>query len=426
MRRMKAVVKREYLTRVRKRTFIISTLAMPLIILAVTGLPILLMSLKSEKPKEISIIDQTDKLFPGLKAALKDTTKGGLSLYRLSQVAVPLGELSTVRRKLTEEVNKGKLDGYLVVPSDVFGKNQVQFYARNVSNFRVNDDLERAVSQTVSHFRLSNSGLDPEKVKKLVKGVELQTFKVTAGGNEEEDSGATFMITYILVFFLYMSLLIYGMMVMRGVIEEKSSRVVEMIVSAIKPFQLMAGKVLGVGGVGLTQFLIWSLLVGGFSLYGRNLVSSFAGRLGPLSIPGIPISLLLYFILYFLLGYFLYATIYAGVGAMVNSEEEAQHLQMPLTMLLVIPFMLMFYVIGNPNSGLAVLLSFIPLFTPIIMFTRIAVQTPPLWQIGLSLVLLGLAIWVMVWIVSKIYRVGILMYGKRPSLPELVKWFRYG
>ncbi len=426
MRKVGAVIKREYLTRVRTKGFIIGTLAMPIVIGILTVAPALLMTLKSEKPKKIFIIDQTDRIFPGLKAALKDTTKGGISLYKLSKVETSPEELPEVRKELTEKVDEGEIDGYLVIPKDIFERNQAQFYARNVSNFRVNENLEGAVSKAVSHFRLSNSGLDPERVRKLAKGVNLRTFKVTGRGKEEEDTGATFMITYILVFFLYISLIIYGVMVMRGVIEEKSSRMVEVIVSAVKPFQLMAGKILGVGGVGLTQFLIWSLIVGGLSLYGRSLVSSLAGEMGPLSLPGIPISLLFFFVLFFLLGYFLYATLYAGVGAMVSSDEDAQHLQMPLVALLIIPFMLMFYVIGNPNSGLAVLFSLIPFFAPIIMFTRIAVQTPPLWQILLSLVLLGSSIVAMVWVVSRIYRVGILMYGKRPSLPELVKWFRYG
>lgn len=426
MGKIRAVMKREYLTRVRTKGFIIGTLAMPLAIGIITVAPILLMHLKSEKPKSISVVDQTGRLFPGLEATLKDTTEGGIKLYRLSKVEISPGGLPKVRRELSEKVDKEEIDGYLVIPDDVFEKNQAQFYAQNVSNFRVNEDLQGAVSKAVSHFRLSNSGLDPERVKKLVKGVSLRTFKVTGRGKEEEDTGTTFMITYIMVFFLYISLILYGAMVMRGVIEEKSSRVVEVIVSAIKPFHLMAGKVLGVGGVGLTQFLIWSLLVGGGSLYGRNLVSSFTVGGDSISLPGMPLSLLFFFVLFFLLGYFLYATLYAGVGAMVNSDEEAQHLQLPLVALLIIPFMLMFHVIGNPNSGIAVLLSFIPFFTPIIMFMRIAVQTPPLWQILLSLILLGLSIGAMVWVVGKIYRVGILMYGKRPNLPELVKWFRYG
>lgn len=425
MGKIRTVVKREYLTRVRTKGFIIGTLAMPIVIGILTVAPALLMTLKNEKPKKIFIIDQTDRIFPGLKAALKDTTKGGISLYKLSKVETSPEELPEVRKELTEKVDEGEIDGYLVIPKDIFERNQAQFYARNVSNFRVNENLEGAVSKAVSHFRLSNSGLDPERVRKLVKGVNLRTFKVTGRGKEEEDTGATFMITYILVFFLYISLIIYGVMVMRGVIEEKSSRMVEVIVSAVKPFHLMAGKILGVGGVGLTQFLIWSLIVGGISLYGKSLVSSPAGEMGPLSLPGIPISLLFFFVLFFLLGYFLYATLYAGVGAMVSSDEDAQHLQMPLVALLIIPFMLMFYVIGNPNSGLAVLFSLIPFFAPIIMFTRIVVQTPPLWQILLSLVLLGSSIVAMVWVVSRIYRVGILMYGKRPNLPELVKWFRY-
>ena len=426
MGKIRAVMKREYLTRVRTKGFIIGTLAMPLAIGIITVAPILLMHLKSEKPKSISVVDQTGRLFPGLESTLKDTTEGGIKLYRLSKVEISPGGLPKVRRELSEKVDKEEIDGYLVIPDDVFEKNQAQFYAQNVSNFRVNEDLQGAVSKAVSHFRLSNSGLDPERVKKLVKGVSLRTFKVTGRGKEEEDTGTTFMITYIMVFFLYISLILYGAMVMRGVIEEKSSRVVEVIVSAIKPFHLMAGKVLGVGGVGLTQFLIWSLLVGGGSLYGRNLVSSFTVGGDSISLPGMPLSLLFFFVLFFLLGYFLYATLYAGVGAMVNSDEEAQHLQLPLVALLIIPFMLMFHVIGNPNSGIAVLLSFIPFFTPIIMFMRIAVQTPPIWQILLSLILLGLSIGAMVWVVGKIYRVGILMYGKRPNLPELVKWFRYG
>lgn len=426
MGKIRAVMKREYLTRVRTKGFIIGTLAMPLAIGIITVAPILLMHLKSEKPKSISVVDQTGRLFPGLEATLKDTTEGGIKLYRLSKVEIYPGGLPKVRRELSEKVDKEEIDGYLVIPDDVFERNQAEFYAQNVSNFRVNEDLQGAVSKAVSHFRLSNSGLDPERVKKLVKGVSLRTFKVTGRGKEEEDTGTTFMITYIMVFFLYISLILYGAMVMRGVIEEKSSRVVEVIVSAIKPFHLMAGKVLGVGGVGLTQFLIWSLLVGGGSLYGRNLVSSFTVGGDSITLPGMPLSLLFFFVLFFLLGYFLYATLYAGVGAMVNSDEEAQHLQLPLVALLIIPFMLMFHVIGNPNSGIAVLLSFIPFFTPIIMFMRIAVQTPPLWQVLLSLILLGLSIGAMVWVVGKIYRVGILMYGKRPNLPELVKWFRYG
>ncbi len=426
MRKIRAVMKREYLTRVRTKGFIIGTLAMPVVIGIFTVAPALLMFLKSEKPQRISVIDQTHQLFPSLKSTLEDTSKGGAGIYRLSEVDVAAGGLERTREMLSERVDIGEIDGYLVVPADVFEKNTVHFYAQNVSNFRVNEVLEGAVSKIVSHYRLSNSGLDPDRVKKLVKGISLRTYKVTGRGKEEEDIGATFAITYVLVFFLYISLIMYGVMVMRGVIEEKSSRVVEAIVSAIKPFHLMAGKVLGIGGVGLTQFLIWSLIAGGISIYGRSLISSWVGGTGSFTLPSISLSLLCFFVLFFLLGYFLFATLYAGVGAMVNSEQEAQHLQLPVMSFLIVPFMFMFYVIGNPDSTLAVLLSLIPLFTPILMFTRIAVLTPPPWQILLSLVLLALTIGAMVWVVGKIYRVGILMYGKRPSLPELVKWFRYG
>jgi ABC-2 type transport system permease protein len=223
-----------------------------------------------------------------------------------------------------------------------------------------------------------------------------------------------------MLFFIYISVLMYGLFVMRGVIEEKQSRIVEVLVSSVKPTQMMLGKVIGIGAVGLTQFGVWTLSVLLLTTFG---VSAFSSR--GVTMPNIPISLLVYFVVYFLLGYFLYATLYAMVGSTVSSEEDAQQAQIPVTMLLVVPMLIFNMIIANPTSGASIGLSMVPFFAPTLMMMRIAVVNPPLWQILLSMGIMVATILGCVWISARIYRVGILMYGKRPSIAELGRWLRY-
>jgi ABC-2 type transport system permease protein len=223
-------------------------------------------------------------------------------------------------------------------------------------------------------------------------------------------------------------MLIYGAIVMRSVIEEKVSRVIESVISSLKPFQLMAGKIFGVGAVGLTQFLIWALAMGLLSLYGLQLAAMFADnpeKLQDVALPSISLTTLGFFVLFFVLGYFLYSTLYAGIGATVNSEQEAQQFLIPVSLFIVVPIMMMTYIITNPSSQTSVIMSLIPFFAPIIMLARIVVETPPFWQIALCILLMVAAILGMIWVVGRIYRVGVLMYGKRPTLPEIIKWIRY-
>jgi ABC-2 type transport system permease protein len=224
-----------------------------------------------------------------------------------------------------------------------------------------------------------------------------------------------------------MAMLVYGQMVMRSVIEEKSSRVIEAVISSVKPFHLMAGKIFGIGGLGLVQYSLWALVVGLLSRYGVKMMGLSSSKLANASfaMPSLAPETLVFFIVFFVLGYLLFATMYAALGAMVNSDQEAQQLVFPLVMLVIIPFLCTFYIIGNPNSQLSVILSLIPFFAPITMFARIAAQTPPAWQIALCLVLLVATTVGMIWIVGRIYRVGVLMYGKRPNLPEVIKWIKY-
>ncbi|HEX9972523.1 MAG TPA: ABC transporter permease [bacterium] len=227
------------------------------------------------------------------------------------------------------------------------------------------------------------------------------------------------------VMFLYMALIMYGAFVMRSVYEEKLARVVEVVISSCKPFQLMAGKVLGVGAVGLTQYLIWALVAGLLTVYSGAIMQMFSASANGFSIPTIPISVLIYFVVFFILGYLLFATLYAALGAIVNSDQDAQQLQYPVIMIIVVAFFLAFSIIKNPDSNMSKIVSLIPFFSPITMFTRIAVQMPPFLEILLSIVLLIVTTLCLIWLAGKIFRVGILMYGKRPTLPELLNWIKY-
>jgi ABC-2 type transport system permease protein len=254
-----------------------------------------------------------------------------------------------------------------------------------------------------------------------MKPVDLKMFKIGASGESKEGGvRQDFMIAFALLFFLYMSVLFYGIFVMRGVIEEKQSRIIEIVISSVRPTQMMLGKVIGIGLVGLTQIGIWAISAGLLSLFGATMFASQGA-----TVPNIPMSLLVYFVLYFVLGFFLYATLYAMVGSIVSSEDDAQQAQFPVTMLLVVPMMIFGLVMSNPNSTSSIILSMVPFFAPTLMMMRIAVINPPVWQVILSMVIMVGTIFGLLWVAARVYRVGILMYGKRPSIVELGRWLRY-
>jgi ABC-2 type transport system permease protein len=219
---------------------------------------------------------------------------------------------------------------------------------------------------------------------------------------------------------IYVTVLMYGIYVMRGVLEEKSSHVVEVIISTVKPFELMLGKILGIGAVGLTQFLIWATLMAAVSAPG--MVSAMG--MGDIGLPTIPIQLLVFFVVFFVLGFLLYGTLYAGIGAAFDTEQEAQNFQGLVTMLLIVPMMLMIQIINQPDGTLSVVLSMFPFFTPMLMFLRMTLVPVPAWQVAASVVLMLGAILASTWIVAKIYRVGILMHGSKPKLKDLMRWVR--
>jgi ABC-2 type transport system permease protein len=416
VRRLWAIVRREYVERVRSKAFVIGTFVGPLIMSGFMVVPGLLMQRQSGKPLRIAVVDASGSLGEAMKAALSRHKEGESGRFLV--VDAGPGLAAEARERLRERVLDGSLDGYLYLPADIAHSASAEYSGKNVSNLVDLGTLDHIVRETVVHERLAGAGFGAGRIEALLKPIDLKRTRISATG-DREDRGASFVLSLIFMSVMYMSLMVWGAAVMNGVIEEKTSRVVEVVMSSVSPNRLFGGKLLGVGAAGLTQFLVWAVVA--------SVISFFGGRLAAASgmpMPEIPLHVLLFFVVYFLLGYFLYASLFACVGASVSSHQEAQSLVFPVMIPIISGFMLSFAVLGSPDSALSTTLSLIPFWTPLLMFLRISALTPPTWQIVLSIVLTGATIIAMNWAASRIYRVGILMYGKRPTFPEILKWVR--
>lgn len=424
MRKILSVIKREYIQIVRTKGFIIGTILGPVLMAAFIVVPILVQFVSVDQQERIGVVDLTEEIYPELDNKLDQKLKDGSRRYLLEEYQ-PETNVEDQLEELNRKVLDKQLTAYIFIPEDISEGGEAEYVSEHVSDFDKQGNINRALSSIVIEKRLSGEGLDPEKIGQYMRPVSLTTKKVTKRG-VEKDTGGTFIISWFLVFILYMTVIFYGQIILRGVIEEKSSRVVEIVLSSLRPFQLMAGKILGIAAVGFTQYAIWGLFGIAATRYSKSIIARFFPAASAFDMPTIPSYIFIYFVVFFILGYFLYGTIYAGIGSMVNNEKEAQQLVMPVTMFLVVPILLMMFVIRSPNSSLSVTLSLIPFFAPILMLLRICVLLPPFTQIAVSILLLILTTILMIWISAKIYRVGILMYGKRPSFGEIIKWMRYG
>ena len=416
------IIKREFLTRVKTKGFIIGTFAAPLLMISVIILPAMLMQMSPEAETLITVADFTGRLAPALKADVEENKKGGRdrARYQITEVKADPASIDSLKLRMNSEVLRGKDNVFLILPADIFQSNQFELYAQNIGNFQLNATLNSMVSSVVSKVRLADSGLDSELIKKLSQRVTAKTFKVAESGVKEESGELAFALSYILVFILYMVLIFYGVFVMRGVIEDKSSRVIEILLSSAKPYQIMAGKVLGIGAAGLVQITVWGLCM--FLLSALGALLAVTARI---PLPSVSIWTIVAFIGFFLIGYVLYASLYAALGSMGNSESEMQSLQWPAIAPLIFSIVVTMAIVKDPNGTMAVVLSMIPFFSPMLMFLRISLHAVPLYQVILCLGLCFLTIGFMIWFAGRIFRIGILMYGKRPTLPEALKWIRY-
>ncbi|HEX8722494.1 MAG TPA: ABC transporter permease [Pyrinomonadaceae bacterium] len=447
MRKFLAVVRREYVQRVRSRMFLVVTLGGPVMFALFTVVPVLLAGIKAGGPTRVAVLDETGRLFErvrdsvdarrgdgdeeeedrpdeaeaarrsteqGARARLEQASKAAAQGYVFERVETEGRAAEELRAGLDERVRRDELDAYVVLPRDLLERGEAEYHARNLGDVFTRGQVRDAVVRAVRDARLDARGVSADVMRAVNRPVRL---RATGAGGGEEDKGQGFFLVFGAGFVIYLTILLYGQTILGAVIEEKETRIAEILFSSIRPFALMSGKLIGVSLVALTQFAIWAAAVLGLGAY-------FAASGVAVSFPRVPAGVLAYVALFFLLGYFIYATIYALVGSMVTTAQEGGQLSMPIILLLVAGFYMAFPVIRSPNSPFAFWVSLVPFFAPITMLTRIVSQQPPFWQIALSLGIGFATVALLLWLASRVYRVGMLMYGKRATIPEVLRWVR--
>jgi ABC-2 type transport system permease protein len=422
MRKIWLIVKREYITRVRTKAFILGTLALPLVSSAVLVISIFLSGGSSGYSHKIVILDEAGGIGGAVQKALartNSTAQPGINVVQVVEHPSP-----QLEAYFNSRVRDDEIDGILVLPQGLMkGTASAQFHAKGMHAAALLASLEQAVNGAIIERRLTAEGKRVGAMKDVFELAQVQLVN-SSSQREEDPSETNFAIAIIAGMVLYMTLIVYGMSTMHSVMEEKSTRMIEILVSSIRPFDLLAGKILSVGAVALTQYLVWAVTVGVLFASAASVTALVRPGAATPSISLSP-SLLIYLVVFFLAGYFLYSALYAAAGAIVSNDEEARQAQMPLTLMILCSFLLFNVILNNPNSTLSVILSMTPFLSPILMTLRVAMQTPPLWQIVLALAFSIATTIYTIRISAKIYRVGILMYGKRPSIKELRRWLKY-
>ena len=420
------IIQREYMERIRSKAFIVMTLLMPVFMASTILIPAMLSNMKSGVTRRIVLVASNVEIAEAIKRQLTsppETTNASEKSAKTSEAPRFAVDVSTdtsdaERNKLRRAISDGKIDGFLWLTDNDLANRKVVFSAKDVTDFGESIELRNAIQSAIVKRQLGQKGMSDTEVESVLKPIDLDSIRIEKG--KEGASGvAVFLVSFTMVMLLYVNVLVYGFAVMRSIIEEKSSRILEVLLSSVTAKQLLAGKIIGVGAVGLTQVAIWLIIAGAFSIVG---LTSSGSMLANIHIPAIGVVA---FGVYFVLGYFMYSTMYAALGSMVNSDQEAQQVQWPAMLPILFAIIMATPVLQHPNSQLAFWTSLFPFFTPILMFVRVMAETPPMWQILLSIALMLLTTWGLLGLSSRIYRVGILMYGKRPTLPELRKWLRY-
>jgi len=406
------VAKWEFMEKVKSKAFIISLVILPVIMILFGVLPGILASRPDTTSTIIGIIDESQGIISPLAKRLNEKYK--LPDGSPNYVIKDLGGQGDVEKKKVEAnlmVTTGDLSGYFYFPKVIFDSGKVEYRAENVGNLRIQERFSRTIEEVIIESRIVKQGLDLSLIKKIIADVDVKSIKISEKG-EEKESGflETFFSGYIVIMMLLFLVMTSGQLLIRSVVEEKSNRVIEVLLSSCSARDLMAGKILGLSGLGILQMLIWGMI--GFAVTlktGSNLFTSG--------------SLMLSFI-YFVLGYIFYSAIFVAAGSPVTTEQEAQQITTYVSLLLVFPMVIAIPVMQNANSVWIKVLSFVPLLTPTLMVLRIPIQMPAAWEILGTIALLLVSSVFMMWVAGKIFRVAILSYGKRPTLAELFRWIR--
>ncbi len=427
------IIRREYMERVTKKSFIITTILMPILMLALMVTPVLVAELGGTDQRHLTVIDQSGRILPQLQTTEEytiDTLAAGADWHAL----------------LEDE----KTDAVLIIPRDVVERaTPLQLFTSGPSSMTLESAIASQVNKIIEGYRLESMDLDTEILAKVQSDVDIISKEYDASGNSHETSTMlSYMLGMLLTFLLYMCLLLYGQMVMTSIIEEKTNRVLEIVVSSVRPMQLMLGKICGIGLVAVTQILIWTALIAAMSAFllpaiipsdmasdmalvssGADMtsVSSNVGLLQALSMLSDVSYILRLFgllLLFLIGGFMLYAAIYAAIGSAVDNIQDAGQLQSVVIFPVILGIVFGMTAASDPTSSLSVWMSMIPFTSPMVMMARIPYNIPG-WEIVVSLVILYASFFAMVWIAGKIYRVGIFMYGKKPTFKELIRWTRY-
>ncbi len=413
------VARREYVEQVRKKSFIIGTILFPVIMSSFIVIPVLLALFNPEKQLQVTVLDQTGTVAPVLADSLAgELLDDGRPQFVISMARAAASE-NAVRQELLASVRSEDIDVLLDIPADVFDEGEVSYITKSSRSLRVLELFEDHLSEIVLRQRLEGEGLDFDKVRNLVSGVNLEVREVTKGGElGESDFLSDYMLMFLFVMTLYGVLISWGVVIQRGILDEKQSRIAEVLLSVSEPRDLFMGKLLGIGGAGLTQIMIWAAMGVLMALYGLSSGASFIANinLSPATIG--------YFVLYFVSGFLLYASMFSVIGAAYNTEQEAQQMQGIVNMILIIPMLSLMLIVQSPNAAISAVLSLIPLFTPMLMMARTVVVDVPAWQILLSVVIMATSIFMSVSFAARVFRIGVLMYGKKPSIREIARWYR--
>lgn len=436
MNKIGLIIRREYFTRVKKRSFIIMTFLGPLLIAAVYIIPILLALHADNEKRTIAVVDQSH-WFERQFVSTENQT-----FIRLDDI-----DIDSTKRL----VQQGFFDIALFIPETQLNiPSSAVVYSMKQVPITVESHIKEVMKNEIQVQKLLAAGVDPDILESLKTNINLSVIRMDEEGGEKETfTEVQFILGLILAVLIYMFIMLFGGQVMQGVSEEKSSRIIEVIVSSVKPFQLMMGKIIGVSLVALTQFVMWILLTGviyvGFSaavgitnpeaisqgtvmtqeISNTNIMDNEAVQDVLNVVHSIDFgTIIVSFIVFFLLGYLLYATMFAAIGSLVDNNTDSQQFTLPVTVPLIIAIISAVYIVNDPDSSLAVWLSMIPFTSPVVMMVRIPFGIP-IWQVVVSVILLAGTFVGMTWVAAKVYRTGILMYGKKPTYKEIFKWLKY-
>jgi len=433
-----AVIRRELVARVRTRAFLISTLILPILMVFVAVVPALMMR-GGNRTMQIALVDGTgDSLGSRIESVLAaeklSRSPEAPARYGVHRFA-GAGRVAALRDSLvgvtgvSREQHPESFDGVLVLTDSTLITGKADYLGTNTSSFEAMGQLEATISKVLAQTRLAQSGLDPDVVANAIKPANLNSTKVSDGKATGQSGAASFMIAYFMAFILYISVVLYGQQTMTSVIEEKTSRIMEVLASSMRPFQMLLGKVLGVGLTGLLQMAIW----GGTYYLVTSQRARLAGMFGvsadamqALPIPAMSTDLLLVFLAYFALGFLLFGALYAAIGSICNTIQETQQYAVAVTMVLMLSFFSVFAVMKDPTGGLGVTLSFVPFFSQLVMPVRWSLAAVSPVELAGSLALGIATLLGTTWLAGRIYRTGILMYGKKPTFREVFRWIRQG